>query len=390
MSTSVKTQQELYDTYKNEVLALAPDFTDFSEGSLHDILAGAMSVAMNEVQELIISEFSKTFFSLASGSDLDRLAVDHFGDTFARPEAIGSTGAVTFSRANTSAGNVTIPIGTIVKTLKNANGEEIRFQTTEEVVMIGLSIIALVESINTGKSSNVNANKITVLESSLTDSSITVSNASATAGGIDTYTDAEYRDFITQKILSLAGATELAIKGSAKSVSGVKFAEVVTEDRTVIDYDIGTSAIEVGASYFRIPYPVLYIADQDGNSSQLLIDAVKLAVFNTKACGVKIDVKGAVPVSINWTASITLNPLGPNYTELQSDTTKIIDSMKEYINKELAIGESFSKINANAYIMSIWGSSGTGDLSNFSSSVPSGDVTVLANQKLISGTIEIV
>lgn len=390
MSTSVKTQQELYDIYKNEVLALAPDFTDFSDGSLHDILAGAMSIAMNEIQELIVSEFSKTFFSLAAGSDLDRLAVDHFGDTFARPLATYSTGSVLFSRANTGAGNVTIPAGTIVKTQKNANGQEFRFETTEEVILTGLSISALIKCKDAGKSGNVNASKIVVIESALTDSSITVSNSSATAGGADTYTDAEFRDFITQKILSLAGATELAVKGAAKSVSGVKFAEVVTEDRTVIDYDIGTSAIEVGASYFRIPYPIVYIADADGNSSQLLIDAVKAAIYNTKACGVKIDVKGAVPVSINWTASIVLNPLGPNYTELQSDTTKIIETMKEYINKVLAIGEGFSKINANAYVLSVWGASGTGDLTSFLSSVPSGDISVLANQKLISGTVEII
>lgn len=390
MSTTVKTQQELYDIYKNEVLSLAPDFTDFSDGSMHDMLAGAISMATNEIQELIITEFSKTFFSLASGADLDRLAVDHFGDSFARPLATFSTGEVTFSRANSDAGNVTIPAGTIVKTTKNANGVETRFETIEEVLMIGLSIVAQVKCKDAGKSGNVNPLKIVVVESALTDSSITVSNANPTAGGVDTYEDAEYRDFITQKILSLAGATELAIKGSAKSVAGVYFVEVATEERTVIDYDIGSSDILAGATFFRIPYPVLYIADENGNSSQGLIDQVKEAVFKTKACGVNIVVKGAVPIVTNWSASIVLNPLGPNYAELQVDTSKIIDTMKEYINKVLAIGQSFSKIDANAYVLSIWGSAGTGDLTNFSSSVPSGDVAVASNQKLISGTVEII
>ena len=64
--------------------------------------------------------------------------------------------------------------------------------------------------------------------------------------------------------------------------------------------------------------------------------------------------------------------------------------MKEYINKILAIGQSFSKINANAYVLSIWGSAGTNDLVSFSSIVPSGDVAVASNEKLISGTVEII
>ena len=389
MSTTVKTQQELYDIYKNEVLALAPDFTDFSEGSMHDILAGAISMATNEIQELIITEFSKTFFALASGADLDRLAVDHFGDSFARPLATFSTGEVTFSRPSNT-GNVVIPIGTIVKTLKNANGLEFRFETNEEVTMTGLSISVSVICKEAGKAGNVNSAKIIIIESSLTDSSVTVSNSASTAGGVNTYEDAEYRDFITQKILSLAGATELAIKGSAKSVAGVSFAEVATEERTVIDYDIGTTDILAGATFFKIPYPVLYIADANGNSSQGLIDLVKEAVFKTKACGVKIETRGAVPLLLNWSGSIVLNPSGPNYSELQVDTSKIVDTMKEYINKILAIGQSFSKINANAYVLSIWGSAGTNDLVSFSSSVPSGDVAVASNEKLISGTVEII
>lgn len=389
MSTTVKTQQELYGIYKNEVLALAPDFTDFSEGSMHDILAGAISMATNEIQELIITEFSKTFFALASGDDLDRLAVDHFGDSFARPLATFSTGEVTFSRPSNT-GNVVIPTGTIVKTLKNANGLEFRFETTEEVTMTGLSISVSVICKEAGKAGNVNSAKIIIIESSLTDSSVTVSNSSSTAGGVNTFEDAEYRDFITQKILSLAGATELAIKGSAKSVAGVSFAEMATEERTVIDYDIGSSDILAGATFFKIPYPVLYIADANGNSSQGLIDLVKEAVFKTKACGVKIETRGAVPLLLNWSGSIVLNPSGPNYSELQVDTSKIVDTMKEYINKILAIGQSFSKINANAYVLSIWGSAGTNDLVSFSSSVPSGDVAVASNEKLISGTVEII
>lgn len=84
MTTTVKTQGEFYDLYKNEVSGLAGELTDFSEGSMHDILAGAISTGLNELSELIISEFMKTFFGLAEGEDLEFLAIDHFGDDFDR------------------------------------------------------------------------------------------------------------------------------------------------------------------------------------------------------------------------------------------------------------------------------------------------------------------
>lgn len=388
MSTTVKTQQEFYEIYKNEVNSLAPEFTDFSEGSVHDILAGAISVALNEISELVVSEFAKTYFDLAEGSDLDRLAVDHFGTTFSRPEASFATGAVLFSRSANN-GPVTIPVGTIVKTVKNASGVEFRFETTEEVTMTGLSVSAQVKAMVAGVSGNVLINKVKVVESALTDSSITVNNTVAFAGGKESLTDAEYREFLKAKILSLAGATEAAVKGAALSVSGVAMVALVTRERVVIDYDIANDQILAGSTYFRMPYPVLYIADENGNSSAGLIQSVKDAVFQVKAAGVKIEVLGAVAVSINWTASITLNASGPNYSELQSDLSKIEDSMREYINEQLTIGQAFNKAAANTYIISVWGPTGTNDITSFSSSVPSGNVSVAANEKLIAGTVGI-
>jgi len=67
MTTEMKTQKDFYDIYQNEVEALAPDFTDFSDGSMHDIINGALSISLNELSELIVSEFGKTFFNTATG-----------------------------------------------------------------------------------------------------------------------------------------------------------------------------------------------------------------------------------------------------------------------------------------------------------------------------------
>jgi hypothetical protein len=386
MTTSIKTQSEFYDIYKNEVQSLAPEFTDFSEGSIHDIIAGALSIAINEVSELVVYEFSKTFFDLAEGSDLDRLAVDHFGQTFARPNGSEASGIANFSRLVNS-GSVIIPDGTIVKTKKDVNGKEIRYKTVGNVTMTGLSINASIVCTEIGVNGNVLSGKITVIESALTDPNIVVTNSLQLAGGKEQLTDAEYRDFLRSKILSLAGATEAAIRGAALTVDGVEIVALSTRERVVIDYDIALDQILSGATYFRIPYSTVYVADANGNSSPQMIADVEAAIFLVKACGVDIEVRGASPISINWTASITLNAGGPNYSELQSDLTKIKETMAEYINEKLLIGQGFNKTTANNYVLSVWGPSGTNDITSFSSSVPSGNVSVLANEKLIAGTM---
>jgi hypothetical protein len=399
MSTKVSSQQELYDIYQNEVLANTSELTDFSEGSLHDIIAGAMTTAQNEISELIVDQFSKTFFDLASGPTendptdyIQILAIDHFGDSFARPVAVSATGEIQFSRPNFNAGLVNIPIGTVVKTEKDANGVEIRFLTQAAVVMgaTELTKTAQIKASIEGTQGNVTSGKLIVLESTLTDPLITVNNISAMAGGSNAPDDATYRTFIRNKILALAGATEAAVKGAILAVSGVSFAQLITRERIVIDYDIGTGDILIGSTYFRMPYPVAYIADSLGNSSQALIDAVKLALIPVKAAGVRIEVLGAVPVSIGWTASLTLNVSGPNFAELSVDLSKIIETMTDYINTELEIGDDFVKASANAYVMSIWGPAGTNDITSFSSSIPSGNVSVAANQKAVAGTIQVI
>jgi len=390
MTTVALTQQEIYDIYKDEVTGQAPEFTDFSVGAIHDIIAGALSIAINEVTELIISEFMKTFFELAEGADLDKLAVDHFGDTFARPDATLATGVATFSRPNTDAGNVIILAGSIVKTKKNASGEEIRFQTDSNITLTGLTISVNITAMVAGVSGNVNATNINVIETALTDASVTVNNSADMAGGKEKLTDEEYREFLKAKILALAGATEAAIIGAALSVAGVEFAKAITLERVVIDYDIANDQILPGATFFRIPYPVLYIADASGNSSPALIEAVRQAILLVRAAGVKIEVRGAVSSDLDWTASLTLNGSGPNYAELSTDLTKIKESMSAYINEELAVGQGFNRASANTFILSVWGPSGTGDLTAFSTSVPSGNVSIAANEKLIAGTMDIV
>jgi len=391
----VLTQQELYDIAVAELEARDSELTDTSEGSMIDIIFGVASVVTAQMSRITVSEFSKTFFDSANGpevtggsDDLEALAVDHFGDSFARPEAQKATGVVTFSRPNTDAGDVTIPAGTEVGTDQDSNGERQIFVTTSEVVMDGTTKDAQVEAQVAGVAGNVLADKVINVISTLTDSSVVVTNDEAMSGGTAEETDAQYRETIRNLLQSLKGATLSAIESTALAVPGVQYATAVEIDVPVIEYDIGGGDIAAGAEYFRIPYAYVYIADANGESSDALIETAQEAVDSVRAAGVKVQVLGATAIDLNWTVSITLNPSGPNFATLSDDATQIEDSMRAYI-ANLSNGTDFVRSTAEAAILAIWGPAGTDDITAISTSVPVGSVDVDVNEKLVPGTMEV-
>lgn len=389
----MRTQDELLQLFINELQSQNPELTDTEIGSIIDVLGGALSTAVYEIQQLTIDEFRKTFFDTANGpeitggaDDLENLAVDHFGDEFARPAAEKSTGVVTFSRPNADAGNVSIIAGTVVKTPANAAGNSERFEVESDVTLTGLSINASVKALVAGVSGNVQANKVTQVETALTDPSIVVNNASAFAGGKAEENDVEYRETIRTLLKSLKGGTLEAIEAKALTVGGIEFAKALEFLQYVKEWNVG-GGVPVG-DYFAIPRVKLYVADANGVASLPLVALVQAAVDTTRAAGVRVEVLAAIALSQNWQASIALNPGGPNFSTLSVDPQMIEDEMLKYI-QDLPIGSGFNRAAAKNYIMGLFGPSGTNDLTNFSTSTPSGDVTAAANQKLIPGTIGI-
>lgn len=380
--TKIKSQSELYELFKKEVLAQGSELKDFEIGSMNDIIGGAISIPVNELSTVIVDEFTKTFFSMAEGGDLDKLALDHYGEKFRRPEAKRATTSVKLFRPNLDKGSGIIDVGTVVKTEKDYTGEEVSFTTLEPIEMTGLEIYIEVQANTAGTIGNVEENKITTIETALFDASIMVTNESKAGGGVEKQTDEEYRETIYNLIESLAGATEPAVVGACKAVPEIKYVEPVTEEKIVKEFSLET--MEPVGDYFRIPYPVLYIADVNGMSSDSMISEAELAIFKTKGAGVKILVRGATAIGVNVTAIIDLKLDGPNFDEFQSDTTKIKDSIRDYLTA-LPIGSNFSRQEIRDYILNIWGS----DLSNFYITNPVGNVTVSSSQKVISGSIEI-
>lgn len=384
--TTPRTQKEYYDIGKNEAQSRVPELTDFNEGSINDIIIGIPSVMAQEITRLLLDKFKKTMFASATENDLETLATDRFGNNFARPEAQKALGVVKFERPNADAGDCVIGLGTVVKTPLDANGNSQRFETLSAVTMTGLEISASVQAIDAGLSGNVDADEVTVIETVLTDPTITVNNDDAFSGGAEEETDAEYRETITRLIEALKGATLASIESAALNVAGIEYA-TAREFKTIVKEWDEANGITIGDA-FNISNVKLYVADINGVASDALIDLVETAIEEVRAAGVVIAVLSAVAQSVNWTASITLDPGGPNYATLQSDTTMIENTMREYI-EGLAIGDDFVRATANAAMLAIWGPAGTGDITAFTTSVPSGDIEMDSNEKAIPGSITI-
>lgn len=391
MAVNLPSQQDLYDLYKNEVQSRTPELTDFEIGAINDAIAGAFSVGGQELVKLVVDLFSKTYINTAHGpevtgdaDDLQLLAVDHFGDSFARPPATKSLGTVSFTRPNADAGDVLITAGTIVATDKNANAESQRFSVVADVLMTATAINASVEAEAAGADGNANPGTVTNIETALTDGSVVVTNSAAMAGGGAEASDTEYREFIRLKVEEIRGATKAAIEAAAQNVAGVEIATAIEDLVPVKEWDIG-GGVTVG-DYFTIPRVRLFVADANGTASDPLIANVAVAVDAVRACGVRVQIFAATSLPMDWLATISLNPAGPNFAELSTDTSSIEETMTQYIN-DLAIGSDFDRSIARSAILNVWGPGGTNDLTDFTTDQPTGNIISTVTQKLVPQTI---
>lgn len=399
MSLPLTSQGDLYNLFIVVLQDEAPELTDTFDGSTIDALAGVFSVAAMELQRLTQQKFNATFLSLAQGpatspggtDDLQTLATDHYGPNFGRPGAIQAVDTATFSRGTNAAGAITIPAGSIVKTQPDANGNVQRYATQATVTLTNnssgsdLTISVAIKAVVAGAAGSAVSGAINVIETSLLDTSIVVTNA-GNATGEDAEDDANYLQTIYNLIEGLRGATKSAIIATAKTVAGVVTATVVETELNVIQWDPILLQVVPGATYFRTPRAILYIADSTGTASPTLVAEVSTAIDGVRAYGVHIDVQAATALSVNWSAHLVLNPSGPNYSTLISDTTLIVNAMSDYINA-LAVATNFVVATANAAILATFGPAGSNDITSFTTTIPTGDIAVGANQKTIPGTV---
>ena len=380
MANEILTIQDYINRYKETIQANMGDLADFSPGSVHDMISGAFGVALNEVAELLISQFQKTYFATAEGQDLDTLAVDHFGGGFARPVGQFAKATLVFSRATDSFGDVVIPAGFVVQTVQDARGQILNFSTDEEVTLDRLTVSVSATAEEAGTEYNVLANRISVLESPLPDPSIVATNPSQASGGTNTETDEEYKETIKKRLIGLSGATKTAIVGTLLAVPSIAHVAAIEEERVVIEYDLTTNAIKTGAEYFRIPQAIVFVADAQGGHSDHMIASAELAIENVRACGVNVIIIGATTNALNVAAQFTLTQVQGN--PLSTDIGPLREVVRDFI-VQLPIGSGFIRSECKTFVLARF----SAHLATFELTVPAGNIAGVPGSKLIPGTI---
>ena len=388
MATQIQPISYFVDIFRNTMLADAGRLTDFSPGSINDIISGAVALLTNELQEHLIAEIRKTYFDSSTGDNLDALAQDHFG--FSRPGPTASSVELTFERVDADAGAVTIPANTQASTDSDDAGATVSFLTVQDLVFGATEKVLTVRatSAGTGTGQNVGAGTVSNIDSDLPDT-FTVTNTLAASGAKDTETDAEYRETIKRLLSALAGATKEALRATLLAIPGITQAVVLEHNRTVIDYDIASGAIKMqdgeNLPFFRLNVPVAYVAGTGGTLSDEIVREAQAEIDAVRACGVSVSVISAVPFPIPVAGSIVRN-VESSFNDAQI-LQQVANTIQEYLNQVLEIGQDLVVTELISYVNNTWGTGGTQDITSFTVSSPAVTQSASEGQKIISSTV---
>jgi uncharacterized phage protein gp47/JayE len=388
MAAPLKSKEEFHELYKSTVQAADPDhdqLSDWSDGSINDMLAGACAVIATELQFRIVEQFSKTLFANAEDEELDELVVDRFGEEFERPGDVKAVGVAKFTRSSSS-GTYTLPAGTTIETTTPVGGSAVQFVTDIDLEFadgqsVGYVTITAVEA---GSEGNVDAAEITTINPPI--AGLSVTNETETAGGDEELSRSEYLAHVGDLISTLRGGTDTGIEAKLRAVPGIEKATVQTQFKAVKNWNIAGASVE--GDPYTIVLAKAYIADANGTGNDALVALAEAALITEKAAGVNIQVIAASAQEMDWTADFTLNVSGPNFATLSVNPEAIRQTMRDYIDN-LGIGDDFIRATANAHVLSVWGPSGSDDITGFTTTTPSGDVSTGENVKLIPGTMEL-
>jgi uncharacterized phage protein gp47/JayE len=221
---------QTYEGILQRMLDRIPDDIDKTEGSyIWDALSPAayeLLVAVIWVQETLRKGFASTVASDVPGEVTDWLDLRVKEHGLTRKPAEYASGKVTFSGV---AGTL-IPIGTRIATPAGSRDNEtaVLFETLNDVnIDTNGSIDANIQAIEAGTSGNVAANAIQIMVDTITGVT-SVTNASATSGGIDIEDDIALLQRYLQHVRSpSAGGNKADYIRWATEVSGVGGASVV-------------------------------------------------------------------------------------------------------------------------------------------------------------------
>ncbi len=295
----MKSLSEIINDLIENVSTKTP-FTNFNPSAAIRNLLEVVAAPIAELYQLVQTVTSQSWVETATGEWLD-LKVREVGIT--RLPAIKSQVYLTFSADEPPDQNIVIPQNTICKSVKDEDGNEYRFYTTEETVLEAgeISVVELAEAEEVGSEYNVGEGTITRMvtpvsgisvvtnidwEDTTVDPPVTVSYLKQEG------TDAESDEQLRQRAIGTweaigIGGTRTAYKTWAMSAPGVVACSVLD------DFPFGPGTVGV------------VIVGPDGDPSAQLIQDVYNYIKLRKPLTADVRVLGPVIETVNIEVTLT-------------------------------------------------------------------------------------
>lgn len=283
------THDELYDIAKAPLVA-AESKLSILDGDISDLLLLGVAAMGDHIVGYCDRAVKRTYFDGAEKEALDTLIDDHLG--LPRNESQRAYGEITVTRATAAAGAGTILAGTVFATDYDTLGATIEYVALVDQSWGGAeagSKTLQIEAVYPGRSGNVAINRVRRIVSSLWDSSFTITNAAAIAGGSDDETDPQYRERGRGYTSTIRRATLAAIEYGAKQ-NGTGVVNATAHENT-------TSGIVD-----------LYVSDTAGGSNPTMVANVVTVLREWRAAGIPLNVLGGTLVDPTITLAIAVRP----------------------------------------------------------------------------------
>ncbi|MEH7521679.1 baseplate J/gp47 family protein [Bacillus sp. JJ1503] len=219
-----------------------------------------------------------------------------------RKPSVKAIGQVTFSGPE----GTIIPVGTRVRT---DEVEPVYFVTTAEGTIVNGTVMVSAEAEVGGVSGNIAQGKISLVLGELA-GIVTVTNAQAFDGGVDTESDlsllSRYNDKVSKPVTS---GNKYHYEQWAKEVAGVG-------DAKVYPLHAGPGTVKI-----------VLLDDEKTSPAQTIVDAANTHINNVAPIGATITVVGATELPINVSATLTLAQ-GADINEV---TTQFSEALSAYL-----------------------------------------------------------
>ena len=225
----IRTFSEICDDLFSELVARTP-FTNLNPSAAIRGMLEVIAKVIADLYALVHLVMQQSFVQTATGNWLD-LKVREMG--IVRHAAVKARVMLTFGRSTPADRNITIPAGTICKSLKDSNGKDYRFITLSESILAEGESNTLVEAEAElpGAAWNVGVGTITRIVTRIAGiETVTNATGSLLREGNDPESDEQLRTraITTWERLGLGGTRE-AYRNWALSVPGVTAASVLDD-----------------------------------------------------------------------------------------------------------------------------------------------------------------